>query len=108
MGGKYTRWYWNKVAPCIHTRSDNLSSQKTVHPSDNRVYSIRELMRMMTIPKGFMWSTIPFDTLNSLQLEDKRKYLKQNEMNIRHCIGESVPTKIFDQIAYNIKSTRRT
>jgi DNA (cytosine-5)-methyltransferase 1 len=107
MAGKYTRWYWDRVAPCIHTRSDNLSSQRTIHPSDNRVYSIRELMRMMTIPKIFMWSTIPFDTLNSLQLEDKRKYLTQHEMNIRHCIGESLPTKIFDQIAYNIKSTRR-
>ncbi len=33
----------------------------------------------------------------------KREFLKQEELNIRHCIGEAVPTKIFEQIAQNIK-----
>ena len=27
-GDKYTRQYWDKVAPCIHTRNDQLASQK--------------------------------------------------------------------------------
>jgi DNA (cytosine-5)-methyltransferase 1 len=40
-GDKYKRQYWNKVAPCIHTRNDILSSQNTVHPVDDRVFSIR-------------------------------------------------------------------
>jgi len=102
-GDKYSRWYWDKVAPCIHTRNDILASQNTIHPSDNRVFSIRELMLMMTIPNDFKWSNRDFDTLNNLSIDEKRKYLKQEELNIRHCIGEAVPTKIFEQIAQNIK-----
>jgi DNA (cytosine-5)-methyltransferase 1 len=102
-GDKYSRWYWDKVAPCIHTRNDILASQSTIHPTDNRVFSIRELMQMMTVPNDFKWSNIDFGTLNNLSTEEKRKYLKQEELNIRHCIGEAVPTKIFEQIAYNIK-----
>mgnify|MGYP003433847479 FL=1 len=102
-GDKYSRWYWDKVAPCIHTRNDILASQSTIHPSDNRVFSIRELMRMMTIPNEFKWSNIDFETLNNLSSIEKKKYLKQEELNIRHCIGEAVPTKIFEQIAQNIK-----
>jgi DNA (cytosine-5)-methyltransferase 1 len=102
-GDKYSRWYWNREAPCIHTRNDILASQSTIHPSDNRVFSIRELMRMMTISSEFKWSNIDFNTLNNLSYEEKKKYLKQNELNIRHCIGEAVPTIIFEQIAQNIK-----
>lgn len=104
-GDKYSRWYWDKVAPCIHTRNDILASQNTIHPSDNRVFSIRELMLMMTIPDDFKWSDISFEDLNKLSESEKRKFLKQEELNIRHCIGEAVPTKIFQQIAYNIKET---
>jgi DNA (cytosine-5)-methyltransferase 1 len=102
-GDKYKRWYWDEVAPCIHTRNDILASQNTIHPSDNRVFSIRELMRMMTIPDEFKWSNKNFDVLNGLSIEEKRNFLKQEELNIRQCIGEAVPTKIFEQIAKNIK-----
>lgn len=103
-GDKYARWYWDKEAPCIHTRNDILASQNTIHPSDNRVFSIRELMRMMTIPNDFKWSPLDLDSLNNLSNKEKKDYLKQNELNIRHCIGEAVPTKIFEQIAKNIKN----
>lgn len=102
-GDKYARWYWDREAPCIHTRNDVLSSQSTIHPSDNRVFSIRELMRMMTIPSKFRWSNIDLNSLNSLSYEEKKRYLKLNELNIRHCIGEAVPTKIFEAIACNVK-----
>lgn len=102
-GDKYARWYWDREGPCIHTRNDILASQSTVHPTDNRVFSIRELMRMMTIPDEFQWSDIDFKVLNCLKAEEKRKYLKEEELKIRHCIGEAVPTKIFEQIAHNIK-----
>ncbi|KAB7887776.1 DNA cytosine methyltransferase [Poseidonibacter ostreae] len=102
-GDKYSRWYWDREAPCIHTRNDILASQSTIHPSDNRVFSIRELMRMMTISSEFKWSNIDFNTLNNLSHEEKKKYLKQDELNIRHCIGEAVPTIIFEQIAQNVK-----
>lgn len=102
-GDKYSRCYWDKVAPCVHTRNDILASQNTIHPRDNRVFSIRELMLMMTIPNEFKWSNIEFEILNNLSNEEKKKFLKQEELNIRHCIGEAVPTKIFEQIAQNIK-----
>lgn len=41
--------------------------------------------------------------MNSLNDEEKIKFLKEEELNIRHCIGEAVPTRVFEQIAYNIK-----
>lgn len=103
-GDKYTRQCWDKVAPCIHTRNDILASQNTVHPVDNRVFSIREVMLMMSVPDSFKWSDIPFDQLNSLSLKEKEAFLKKEEMNIRQNLGEAVPTIIFRQIAKKIRS----
>ena len=102
-GDKYKRNFLNQVAPCIHTRNDILASQNTIHPKENRVFSIRELMRFMSIPDDFKWSDIKEETLNSLSLENKKKFLKKNELNIRRCIGEAVPTKVFNNIAKKIK-----
>lgn len=101
-GDKYTRCLWDKVAPCVHTRNDILSSQSTIHPEDPRVFSIRELMTFMGIPMSFKWSRLDMDTLNSLSSEDKKQFLKKNEINIRQCLGEAVPTPIFQAIAKNI------
>ena len=101
-GDKYTRQYWDKVAPCIHTRNDILASQNTVHPVDNRVFSIRELMLMMSMPSSFEWYSIPYSELNVLPLSEKEKYLKKQGINIRQNIGEAVPTIIFFQIASKI------
>lgn len=101
-GDKYTRQVWDKVAPCIHTRNDILASQNTVHPRDNRVFSIREIMLMMSVPASFRWTDIPVDELNALPVKDKAKFLKQEEMNIRQNLGEAVPTVIFKQIARKI------
>lgn len=103
-GDKYTRQYWDKVAPCIHTRNDILASQNTIHPVDNRVFSIREVMLMMSVPEEFEWSEIPFKTLNELPLAEKVKYLETNSMNIRQNLGEAVPTVIFRQIASKINN----
>ncbi len=102
-GDKYTRCSWNKVAPCIHTRNDIIASQSTIHPVDNRVFSVRELMRMMTIPEDFCWSDIPFSKLNALSKKEKEKFIKQEDIRIRQSIGEAVPTTIFQQIAKKIK-----
>lgn len=102
-GDKYTRQYWDKVPPCIHTRNDILASQNTVHPTDNRVFSIREIMLMMSVPKDFEWSSIPYQELNAMSLEEKQKYLKKEDVNIRQSLGEAVPTVIFQQIAHKIK-----
>ena len=102
-GDKYTRQYWNKVAPCIHTRNDQLASQNTVHPEEDRVFSIRELMEIMTIPREFRWIDKSLEVLNSLSEKSKKTLLKKEEIKIRQSIGEAVPTKIFFQIACNIK-----
>lgn len=102
-GDKYKRQFWGKTAPCIHTRNDTMASQNTVHPVDDRVFSIRELMKLMSIPDSFKWTETPFTELNSLDNGKKRVFLKKNEMNIRQCIGEAVPTIIFDQISKKIK-----
>jgi len=107
-GDKYRRQFWDRVAPCIHTRNDILSSQNTVHPVDNRVFSIREVMLMMSVPDAFKWSDIPVDELNALPVEEKRRFLAKNEMNIRHSLGEAVPTVIFRQIATKIKACLTT
>lgn len=101
-GDKYTRQYWNKVAPCIHTRNDQLASQNTIHPCEDRVFSIRELMKMMSIPDNFKWVDKDLETLNKLSNEEKKKILKKEEINIRQSIGEAVPTMVFYNIANNI------
>lgn len=108
-GDKYTRQYWDKVPPCVHTRNDIMASQNTVHPVDNRVFSIREVMLMMSVPKEFQWSEIPFEQLNALPLADKKAFLKKEEINIRQNLGEAVPTVIFKQVAHNVREidTRR-
>jgi cytosine-specific methyltransferase len=102
-GDKYTRQVYDKVAPCIHTRNDQLASQSTVHPIDDRVFSIRELMRMMTIPDDFKWISRNLKELNNLTIEEKKELSKKEELNIRQSIGEAVPTEIFRNIAKNIK-----
>lgn len=104
-GDKYKRQSWDKVAPCVHTRNDIISSQNTVHPEDDRVFSIRELMLMMNIPKEFQWSkNYTLDELNKLPLIKKKDYLKKHEINIRQSIGEAIPTIILQKIASNIKN----
>ena len=102
-GDKYARWYWDKEGPCIHTRNDILSSQNTVHPSENRVFSIRELMLMMSIPENFHWTNTSIEQLNELSSSEKNLFLKKEELNIRHCIGEAVPTGVFANIAKKVK-----
>lgn len=102
-GDKYKRQEWKSVAPCVHTRNDILASQNTVHPRDDRVFSIRELMRMMSIPENFKWSSNSLKELNALPLMKKREYLKNHEMNIRQCLGEAVPTNVIYNIASKIK-----
>ncbi len=101
MGNKYRRLTWDKVCSCIHTRNDILSSQDTIHPVDNRVLSIRELMRVMTIPDSFHWTE--YD--DTMTVSDSDKYLKDNELNIRRCIGEAVPTDIIKNISSKIKKS---
>ncbi len=98
MGNKYRRLMWDRPCSCIATRNDQLASQDTIHPSDNRVLSIRELMRLMTIPDSFRWTPTDVD----ITPQNSGAYLKRNELNIRRCIGEAVPTEIIRQISSKI------
>lgn len=100
---KYTRQYWDKVGPCIHTRNDQLASQNTIHPSDDRVFSVRELMRMMTVPDDFKWVEKDEESLNDMSLSEKEAFLKKEEIKIRQSLGEAVPTTIFKSIAHKIR-----
>lgn len=97
LGNKFRRLYWNRCCACVATRNDLLASQDTIHPNDNRVLSIRELMRVMTIPDTFKWVSEDIT-----KIENKEIFLKKYELNIRRCIGEAVPTEIMHSIAKNI------
>lgn len=100
---KYTRQRWDRFIQCVHTRNDQLAAQNTVHPVEDRVFSIRELMEMMTIPPTFKWVPMELQALNALPIEEKRRLYKRHETNIRQCLGEAVPTEIVRQIAVGIK-----
>lgn len=102
-GDKYKRQCWDKIAPCIHTRNDILASQNTVHPEDDRVFSVRELMLMMSIPNNFKWVKEDEKLLNSLAIDEKRAFIKKNDINIRQSIGEAVPTGVMLSISDKIK-----
>ena len=103
MGGKYSRQHYDRIGQCVHTFTGNPASQFTIHPIDNRVYSIRELMIMMGISEDFKFTPLDMDELNSSDGETKLKWIGKNEGLIRTVIGESVPTKIFGGIAKKIR-----
>ena len=100
---KYTRQRWDRFIQCVHTRNDLLAAQNTIHPIEDRVFSIRELMEMMSIPYEFRWVDYSIEKLNCFSDEQKRKLYKENEVNIRQCLGEAVPTEVMRQIAQRIK-----
>ncbi|RJX74288.1 DNA cytosine methyltransferase [Vibrio sinensis] len=102
-GDKYQRQVWEKVAPCIHTRNDCLPSQNTVHPIDDRAFSIRELMLMMSIPSTFQWLPNSMVPANSADYETKFQFRKKTEFTIRQCLGEAVPTAVFGEIGQKIQ-----
>ncbi|MBR4401576.1 MAG: DNA cytosine methyltransferase [Synergistes sp.] len=101
---KYTRQLWDRFVQCVHTRNDQLAAQNTIHPDQDRVYSIRELMAMMTVPDDFRWVDYSLEELNALSEEEKQIIYKNHEMNIRQCLGEAVPTEIMRQLAVTIRS----
>lgn len=101
LGNKFRRLYWDKPSACVATRNDQLAAMDTIHPRDDRVLSIRELMRVMSIPDSFKW--VRENVTSKEILSDRINFMKKNELNIRRCIGEAVPTKIMYKISKNIK-----
>lgn len=47
----------------------------------------------------FKWTEIPFEKLNDMSDKDKKAFLKKEEIKIRQCLGEAVPTAIMHDIA---------
>ena len=52
-------------------------------------------------------SHIKTDKLNEFTELEKKVFLKKEELNIRHCLGEAVPTGVFKNIASNIKKANK-
>mgnify|MGYP004657852695 CR=1 FL=1 len=104
---KYTRQKWDRFVQCVHTRNDQLAAQNTLHPEEDRVFSIRELMEMMTVPREFRWVAVGLRELNALPDNEKRRIYRAHETNIRQCLGEAVPTEIVRQIAAGVKAQFR-
>ena len=98
-GDKYRRVFWDNVAPCVHTRNDILASQNTVHPRDDRVFSIRELMRMMGVPDNFVWFEGQKKACENRDVEA----IRPHAVNIRQCLGEAVPVPVMRSIAEKTK-----
>jgi DNA (cytosine-5)-methyltransferase 1 len=85
MGNKYRRLTWDKPCSCIATRNDQLASQDTVHPVDNRVLSIRELMKLMSIPDSFKWTKND----HLITPDNADEYLKRNEFKYKEVYWRS-------------------
>ena len=86
----YKRMKWEDPAPTITRNMLWLSSEKKLHPEQNRTLSIREAMMIQTIDDfGFSWSSFG-DTI------------------IADCIGESVPPRMIGQIGKRISSVLNT
>ena len=60
-------------------------------------------MLLMNIPMDFKWIDSSIEELNSLSINKKKSILKTEERTIRQCIGEAVPTIIFEKIEKKIK-----
>lgn len=74
----YTRMRADAPASTITTASGRVSSDKTIHPWENRVLSPYECAYLQTFPAGFKW----VDTLE-----------RWGHTNLREMIGEAVPPR---------------
>jgi DNA (cytosine-5)-methyltransferase 1 len=72
----YKRMPADDIAPTITTASGSFSSDLKLHPTQNRVLSVRECARLQAIPDSFAWP---------VKLQDKKGH------RFREMIGEAVP-----------------
>lgn len=98
---RFRRLRWDEPGHAITRFSGVPNTTNTIHPVDNRVLSIRELMRIDSIPDEFRWCD---EQDYYEQNPDKwSEFLAANEPNIRDCIGEAVPTHVMEQVGANLK-----
>jgi DNA (cytosine-5)-methyltransferase 1 len=76
FGTSYRRMPPDKPASTITTASGHVSSDYTIHPSENRLLSPLECAYLQTFPPGFNWG------------EALKKW---GHTNVREMIGEAVP-----------------
>lgn len=93
---KYKRLVWDEPAKCIHTRNDTFSSQNTIHPTDDRALSIREVMLLMGLDDSYRWFPAVMSRDDIIAALPKRASL------IRKCLGEAVPASVTLAIGKNI------
>lgn len=72
----YRRMSLDNPAATITTASGHMGSSRTIHPSENRVFSVLECALIQTIPQDFDWG----DALETV-----------GHTNVRAMIGEAVP-----------------
>lgn len=72
----YKRMPANEIAPTVTTASGSFSSDLKLHPTQNRVLSVRECAWLQAIPNSFNWPA---------SLHDKKGH------NYRQMVGEAVP-----------------
>lgn len=99
----YRRMRWDKAAPTVTCSSGTLSSDNKIHPTENRVLSIREVMILQTMD-NYNYSFETF--MDTYRGESVPEYVDKNFMPsdtfIRTIIGEAIPPKwlqiIFEHI----------
>lgn len=72
----YRRMHPSRPAATITTASGHIGSDYTIHPSENRLLSVRECSLLQTFPLNFKWG---------------KALSKWGHSNIREMIGEAVP-----------------
>lgn len=91
FGKGFTRNEWQDQCPTITTGNGSISNVYSIHPgrynpetqeyTDCRVFSLRELLKIMDCPNGF------FDKLN-LKREENGMLNETDENNLRKAIGQ--------------------
>jgi DNA (cytosine-5)-methyltransferase 1 len=72
----------DKPAAAVTTASARMSSDNTIHPSENRVLSAYECQHLQTIPDDFLWG------------EDRDDF---SPAKVREMIGEAVPPQFTER-----------
>jgi len=85
----YTRMFADAPAATVTTASGHVGSDKTIHPWENRVLSVRECAHLQTLPENFEWG----DALT-----------RWGHTNVREMIGEAVPPAFTRAHGYAIQT----
>lgn len=100
VSARFRRVEWDKPGHALTRNNGAPNTTNTIHPVDNRVFSISEIMKIDTIPDDFKWTDDQSYYEDNPQLW--AEFIKKNENNIRECVGEAVPTHVMEQIGMNI------